>query len=380
MNPTPPPGRESPSEEEDGDPPRSGSSSAMTKLLSQSLGHVRLRETKSTSRKQYSISPTTRRLRRSSAEGKSTARCWKDWSSTLDASEGPKRVQDFLDAIRNTLVSFGVAAVVLLGPFASASLGQELRGSPSEVVSEVISIVEQNYEPVRGRTFDPARWRREAEAEQQATSYERAHDLAKRFLESLGDPYSKWIPPEKFQTLLKYDVSGVGLNFVEDQAASKGLRVLGVVRDSAAEKSGLCVGDEILSIEGNDASSFSAFEAASAIRAKEGTEVTVTIRHQPEWVAENIGASSCADASDSLGAKDITIEKGDTFRENSPRPPVTWRQRGDSVGAHSQAYTMYEIKMLFLNIHSGLFSSLSQQSWSCDSFRICSNPRAEFLG
>ena len=95
-----------------------------------------------------------------------------------------------------------------------------------------------------------------------------AYDVIRDILRSLGDPFSRFVDPAAFAPLLKYDISGVGLNIAEDASDPTRLRVLGLVLDSPAARAGVKQGDELVSVDGVETRNKSAFQAVSLIQAQ----------------------------------------------------------------------------------------------------------------
>jgi C-terminal processing protease CtpA/Prc len=58
-------------------------------------------------------------------------------------------------------------------------------------------------------------------------------------ISALDDPYSRFVDPTDFAPLLKYDISGVGVNVAEDAEDPTKIRVLGLVLDSSAARAGI---------------------------------------------------------------------------------------------------------------------------------------------
>tara|TARA_B100001142_G_scaffold132777_1_gene134311 strand:+ start:583 stop:882 length:300 start_codon:yes stop_codon:yes gene_type:complete len=78
---------------------------------------------------------------------------------------------------------------------------------------------------------------------------------------ALDDPYSRFVDPTDFAPLLKYDISGVGVNVAEDAEDPTKIRVLGLVLDSSAARAGIERGDEIVAVDGESVRGKSAFQA-----------------------------------------------------------------------------------------------------------------------
>ena len=125
-----------------------------------------------------------------------------------------------------------------------------------------------------------------------------ARRAARRLLAfSLPDPYSRFLSPEEFAAMARYDVTGVGLNLgsadeyerkvgerppgaaaagEEESSSSRkgkgndspGVWVIGVIRGSPADAAGVRQGDRVAAVDGKDVdlSKESAFDVASRIQ------------------------------------------------------------------------------------------------------------------
>lgn len=101
-------------------------------------------------------------------------------------------------------------------------------------------------------------------------------------LNSLGDPYSVFFPPQEskeFKDEMKGDFEGVGMEIgVRDSQ----LIVISPLKGTPAYNAGIKAGDKILKIDGKTTENMSAEEAARLIRGKKDTAVKLTILHKGE--------------------------------------------------------------------------------------------------
>lgn len=95
--------------------------------------------------------------------------------------------------------------------------------------------------------------------------------------ESLGDPYSVFLPPEEseiFQSDINGNFEGVGMEIgIRDEALS----VIAPLKGTPAYRSGLLAGDKIFKINGESSLDMPVDEAVKRIRGPRGTSVTLTI-------------------------------------------------------------------------------------------------------
>lgn len=99
---------------------------------------------------------------------------------------------------------------------------------------------------------------------------------------SLGDPYSAFLPPEEnkmFEEEISGNFGGVG---IEIGIRDGGLTVISPLPDTPAKKAGILAGDKIVEIEGKPAVEMSPDEAVKLIRGTPGTAVTLSITREKE--------------------------------------------------------------------------------------------------
>ena len=96
-------------------------------------------------------------------------------------------------------------------------------------------------------------------------------------VDSLGDPYSVFLPPvekKSFEEGISGNFGGVG---IELDLKNKILTVVTALDDTPAKRAGILPGDEIMKIDGADATGLSIDEAVKLIRGEIGTKVVLTV-------------------------------------------------------------------------------------------------------
>jgi carboxyl-terminal processing protease len=195
-----------------------------------------------------------------------------------------------LEAVRQAAARLGgaLAAARRALPRAPGAAADAAAAAAAALVAEVWEVVDANFADARGGGFDAPRWAaaRAAALAPPPADAPAARAAVRSMLAVLRDPYSRYVPPGEFRAMLRYDVSGVGLNLgtAEELRAKTGLGpggtgggvwVVGVVRGSAADAAGARQGDELLAVDGAPLAGRSPFEAASLLAGAAPAEAEV---------------------------------------------------------------------------------------------------------
>ncbi|CAN4080142.1 unnamed protein product [Withania somnifera] len=277
--------------------------------------------------------------------------------STIKASILPKR-SSFNSHHRplQQVVSTGVSFLLSLGLLVSAPISTIALESPSlqlsnssldvncreneeekelyEKYNEVFkavsneSIVEEAWQIVNDsflntstrRSWSPESWLKKKDdiLSSSIQTRSKAHDIIKRMLASLDDPYTRFLPPEQFSKMARYDMTGIGVNLrdVPDDNGGSKLKVLGLLLDGPAHNAGVRQGDELLSVNGVDVMGKSAFEASSLLLGPSGTSVNIMIKH-----------GNCG-----------PVQSIDVERQSIAKTPVFYRLEQTESGSTSVGY------------------------------------------
>ncbi|KAK6268523.1 hypothetical protein QUC31_012683 [Theobroma cacao] len=152
-----------------------------------------------------------------------------------------------------------------------------------EIVQEAWQIVNDSFLDTRRHRWSPQSWlqKREDILGTSIQTRSKAHELIKRMLASLGDPYTRFLSPAEFSKMARYDMTGIGINIreVSDDIGGVKLKVQGLILDGPAHTAGVKQGDEVLAVNGENVRGKSAFEVSSLLQGPNETFVTIKVRH-----------------------------------------------------------------------------------------------------
>ncbi len=184
------------------------------------------------------------------------------------------------------------ATAVILSAVAVTGAGLRLSQSqaffqdnPKELVDEVWQIINRTY--VDG-TFNQVDWHtvRNDYLERSYANKEEAYKAIREMLEKLGDPYTRFMDPEEFQSMqidTSGELTGVGIQITKDEKTSE-LVVVAPIEDTPAFKAGILSKDTIIKIDGQSTKGMEVEDAVKLIRGQPGTKVTLTIRRGDDEV------------------------------------------------------------------------------------------------
>ena len=171
-----------------------------------------------------------------------------------------------------------LAATSLLISQSSSPVTAALEESPKTLVDEVWQIVHSEFVD---RGFNHTDWqvKRQELLQQKYPNQKSAYKAIRESLESLGDPYTRFLDPREYADLTSQtsgELSGIGIQLGIDQKTSK-LTVIEPIPNSPAIEAGLLAGDHIVRIDGKPTQSMTLEQASAQIKGEVGTEVKLTI-------------------------------------------------------------------------------------------------------
>jgi carboxyl-terminal processing protease len=173
---------------------------------------------------------------------------------------------------------FTGAFLATLLPIAPSGAIASFKDSPKAVVDEAWQIVNREY--VDG-TFNRLDWQktRMELLKRNYSNRQEAYIAIRSTLRKLGDPYTRFMDPQQFQSLNNQtsgEMSGVGIK-LESHPRTKQLVVAEAIENSPASKAGIKAGDLIVAIDGKSTKNMTLDGASSLIRGEIGKSITLKI-------------------------------------------------------------------------------------------------------
>lgn len=171
-----------------------------------------------------------------------------------------------------------IATTTLLISSTGSPVKATLEDSPKTIVDEVWQIVHNEFVD---QEFNRVNWlqKRQELLKKDYTNQEQAYQAIRESLKELGDPYTRFLDPKKFEELTSQtsgELSGIGIRLTIEETTSQ-ITVVEPLADSPADKAGIKPGDQILSINGKSTSLMSLEQASEEIRGEVGTDVSLKI-------------------------------------------------------------------------------------------------------
>ncbi|MBI4336740.1 MAG: S41 family peptidase [Chloroflexi bacterium] len=105
-----------------------------------------------------------------------------------------------------------------------------------------------------------------------------AEGAIRGMLQTLGDPYSQYLPPDHYRMELQ-DFQGSFSGIGSELYQRDGRLILVPLPNSPAERAGVRPGDVVLTVDGADAAGWTALDAVGRIRGPKGTSVSLRVQH-----------------------------------------------------------------------------------------------------
>ncbi|MEZ2276047.1 MAG: carboxyl-terminal processing protease CtpA [Microcoleus sp.] len=165
--------------------------------------------------------------------------------------------------------------VMVLGSWAEPAMALT---DEQKLLNEAWRIVNRSYVD---DTFNHRNWRsiREQTIKAPLSDREQTYTAIQEMLANLDDPFTRLLKPEQYRSLqvnTSGELTGVGLQIAIDPQTNT-LTVIAPIAGSPADKAGIQPLDRILKIDGTPTSELSLDEAATKMRGRAGTAVTLTL-------------------------------------------------------------------------------------------------------
>jgi carboxyl-terminal processing protease len=187
----------------------------------------------------------------------------------------------YYSPLQAALIGGAIATTATIAVFSQAwtkSVYAALQDSPKALVDQVWQLVNREYVDDK---FNQQDWQaiRQDLLSKDYTSKEEAYVAIRAALQKLGDPYTRFMNPQQYESLTSQtsgEVSGIGIR-MQINENTKRLTVIEAIDNSPALKAGLKSGDEILAIDGKSTLKMTVEDGSKLIRGQVGTSVSLDI-------------------------------------------------------------------------------------------------------
>jgi carboxyl-terminal processing protease len=179
------------------------------------------------------------------------------------------------------LLAFATSSLVVAP--VNSEVKKTLENSPKTVVDEVWQIVNNEFVD---QGFNHTDWlkTREELLSRNYANHEEAYEAIRDSLKKLGDKYTRFLPPDEFESLTSQtsgELSGVGVRIEIDKNTGV-LTVVDALPNSPAEAAGLKSGDQITKINEKSTDLMSLEQASETMRGQIGTDIVLEISRPRE--------------------------------------------------------------------------------------------------
>jgi carboxyl-terminal processing protease len=167
------------------------------------------------------------------------------------------------------------SAFLITGCSSNSLLAQ---GGTGNIAQQVWEIVNKDY--VDG-TFNNQDWKavRDRFTNKPTKTPEQSYENVRKMLETLGDPYTRFLDPEQYkalQTSTTGELSGVGLQIGLDND-SKRIVVIAPIDGTPAARAGIKARDFIVQVDGKPTKNLTLDQVANLLRGRKGSQVTLVM-------------------------------------------------------------------------------------------------------
>ncbi len=163
-------------------------------------------------------------------------------------------------------------------PVLSAKVEKPLENNPKTVIDEVWQIVNNEFVDRSFHQIDWKKKRQELLSRNYANS-QQAYKAVREALKELGDPYTRFLPPDEFAVLTSQtsgELSGIGIRLMIDKRTSD-IIVVDTVKNSPAKEAGVKRGDRLIRINGKPTALMSIEQATEEMKGEVGSQVNLQL-------------------------------------------------------------------------------------------------------
>lgn len=163
---------------------------------------------------------------------------------------------------------------------------ENLDNSPKAVFNETWEVIRDQYLDDTMNHQDWARWK--ARYEDKIKTKEDAYVAIDTMLESLDDPYTRFLRPSDFQEQdrsIDAKLYGIGVHISQRK---DNIIVVDVIESSPAQKAGLKANDKIIKVNGESVKGYDLKKVADMVRGKAGSTVKLTLQRGDEILTKNV--------------------------------------------------------------------------------------------
>lgn len=187
--------------------------------------------------------------------------------------------------LRGAIAALALGSV--LAPGLTTAVRANLSDSPKALVDEVWQIVNEEFVD---KNFNHTDWlkTREELLKKNYTDSKEAYKTITLTLKKLGDPYTRFLPPNEYNQLTSQtagEVSGIGIR-LGVHPYTNDLVIIEPLKGSPAFKAGLQAGDRIVKIDGKPTALMTIEQATEAITGEEGSDISLQISRPGSKVFE----------------------------------------------------------------------------------------------
>lgn len=163
---------------------------------------------------------------------------------------------------------------------------QNLDKSPKGVFNQAWRMIKNNYVDKSLNHQDWKRWKKRYE--DNIETYDDAHLAIQTMIESLDDPYTRFLSREEFKEQgmnIDSKLQGIGVHITEIAGR---IFIISIIEESPAQKYGLKEKDEILKVNGDSVKGLSLSKVAELIRGEKGTSVKLSLLRDDKTITKYV--------------------------------------------------------------------------------------------